>query len=309
MLMRAAVLGYCMGVRRAMDTAEKVLADYPDSDVYTLGPLIHNKTALKTLIARGVRILDDETAFSGQNLPHTDRNTSAHKNKPPVFIIRAHGTTPEVREKLKKTGGIVIDATCPRVLANQKLIRKYAEKKYLTVIAGDKNHGEVTALIGVAQAVGSPYRVIHNAEEAVQLTHSELFLNSASILISQTTIALEEYNEIKDILCAADTDLKPFDTICPATAERQKALRDLCTQADGIVVIGGKESANTKRLFQTASSICAHAVHVESADEISEVFGTLSCVGITAGASTPDEIIEQVETYFTALGFDKGEAP
>lgn len=300
-LIRAEVLGYCMGVRRAMSAAQKALQKYPDSSVYSLGPLIHNKTALENLTSRGLSILDDGD-FESFCAPCRERKHS-------VVIIRAHGTTPEVREKLKKTGALVIDATCPRVLANQRIVKKYAEKAYLIIIAGDKNHGEVSALIGEARAAGAEYRIVQNPQEAAALADEPFFLQSRAVLISQTTIRTEEYKGIKDILCAAGTGINVFDTICPAAEERQKALRALCKQADGIVVVGGKESANTKRLFQTAASLCAHAVHIERADELPDFFRSLDKVGITAGASTPDEIIRDVENRFAPCRADRGDRP
>lgn len=320
-LIRAEVLGYCMGVRRAMDTAEKALENYCDSPVYSLGPLIHNKAALENLINRGLLMLEDtdfavlcadaQPAPAYGALHNTSENNPPKKtkSKPPVVIIRAHGTTPEVREKLKKTGARVIDATCPRVLANQRIVKEYAEKKYIIIIAGDKNHGEVTALIGEARAAGAEYRVVQNREEAAAVAAEPFFSGLPAVLISQTTIGFEEYEAIKEALCTSGGKVKVFDTICPATEERQKALRTLCKKADGIVVVGGKESANTKRLFQTAASLCAHAVHIERAEELPESFAALKTVGITAGASTPDEIIRDVEKRFESFGIDAGTMP
>lgn len=296
-----------------MDTAEKALENYCDSPVYSLGPLIHNKAALENLINRGLLMLED-TDFAvlcadAQPAPAYGALHNTSKKKPPVVIIRAHGTTPEVREKLKKTGARVIDATCPRVLANQRIVKEYAEKKYIIIIAGDKNHGEVTALIGEARAAGAEYRVVQNREEAAAVAAEPFFSGLSAVLISQTTIGFEEYEAIKEALCASGGKVKVFDTICPATEERQKALRTLCKKVDGIVVVGGKESANTKRLFQTAASLCAHAVHIERAEELPESFAALKTVGITAGASTPDEIIRDVEKRFESFGIDVGTMP
>ena len=311
--MRAEVLGYCMGVRRAMEAAEKALGEHPDFPVYSLGPLIHNKPALEALALRGLYVLDDagfealcagKPPFAGRNAPHTGKKDTEQ----PALIIRAHGTTPEVRKKLKAAGIPVIDATCPRVLASQNLVKKHAENNRLIVIAGDKNHGEVTALAGTALSAGAEYRVIQNAQEAAALTKDPLFLKSATVLICQTTLGIEEYKAIKDILHTAGTDLKSFDTICPATEERQKALQALCEKVQGIIVVGGKDSANTRRLFQTAVSLCARAVHIERPEELPADFARLKTVGITAGASTPDELIRDVEKRLESLGTQAGDA-
>ncbi|WP_428770935.1 4-hydroxy-3-methylbut-2-enyl diphosphate reductase [Treponema sp. HNW] len=311
-LVRAEVLGYCMGVRRAMEAAEKALDEHPGSPVYSLGPLIHNKPALEALALRGLHVLDDAgfEALCAGKPPCTARNAPPAGEKDaerPVLIIRAHGTTPEVRKKLEDAGIPVIDATCPRVLASQNLVKKYAEQNRLIIIAGDKKHGEVTALAGTALSAGAEYRVIQTAAEAASLAKYPLFLKSAAVLICQTTFGLEEYKMIKDILHAAGTDLKSFDTICPATEERQKALRALCKKVRGIVVVGGKDSANTSRLFQTAASLCTHAVHIERPEELPACFARLKTVGITAGASTPDELIRDVEKRFESFGTQAGD--
>lgn len=298
--MRASVLGYCMGVRRAMAAAEKALKAYPESDVYTLGPLIHNKTALEDLAARGLLTLADENA---EALP-AGTLCGAKKRTDIVVILRAHGAAPQVRGKLKKAGARIIDATCPRVLANQRRVKAYALKEYLIIIAGDKNHAEVSALVGEARDAGAECRIVQNEDEAEALAQNPHFRCCNAILISQTTISAEEYKAIQRILREAHdekAELKIFDTICPATEERQKALKELCRKAEGVLVVGGKNSANTKRLFQTASALCAHAAHIETAREIPAEFRRLKTIGITAGASTPDSVIREVERSLCAL--------
>ena len=292
-VIRASVLGCCMGVRRAIRAAENALTDYADCEVYSLGPLIHNKTALKPLYERGLLLLDSASLETICGEPPD----AEHKKR--VAIIRAHGVPPAIRKKLQNAGIRIEDATCPRVLVNQKRVSDYAAQKYTIIIAGDKSHGEVAALVGEAELQGAECVIVQNEADAKLLAQSEGFADSQAILISQTTAGFEEYEAIRRILCAANPSVKVFDTICPATKERQDALKELCDRVDGIIVVGGKNSANTKRLFQTAKDLCPHAVHIETPDEIPEEFFRLEVVGITAGASTPDDVIRGVENRLT----------
>lgn len=292
-VIRASVLGCCMGVRRAIRAAENALTDYADCEVYSLGPLIHNKTALKPLYERGLLLLDSASLETICGEPPD----AEHKKR--VAIIRAHGVPPAIRKKLQNAGIRIEDATCPRVLVNQKRVSDYAAQKYTIIIAGDKSHGEVAALVGEAELQGTECVIVQNEADAKLLAQSEGFADSKAILISQTTAGLEEYEAIRHILCAANPSIKVFDTICPATKERQDALKELCDKVDGVIVVGGKNSANTKRLFQTAKNLCPHAVHIETPDEIPAEFFRMKVVGITAGASTPDDVIRGVENRLT----------
>lgn len=297
-VIRAKVLGYCMGVRRAVDSAEKALAEYPDRVVYSLGPLIHNKTALERLEKQGLRMLD---------VKHIDEfcaelmRDGTNEKKMPVVIIRAHGTPPAVRRTLQKAGVLIVDATCPRVLVNQKRAADYTAQGYMLVIAGDKNHGEVAAVAGVASDKGINYAVVQNRREAQKLAVDSAFCRAKAVLISQTTFSETEYKTIQKILCRTNAQLTVFDTICPATRERQKALHELCAAVDGVLVIGGKNSANTKCLFQTAQKLSPRVAYIENTTEIPQEFLHLKKVGITAGASTPDELIADAERFLQKM--------
>ena len=298
-VIRASVLGCCMRVRRAIRAAENALTDYADCEVYSLGPLIHNKTALKPLYERGLLLLDSASLETICKEPPD----AEHKKR--VAIIRAHGVPPAIRKKLQNAGIRIEDATCPRVLVNQKRVSDYAAQKYTIIIAGDKSHGEVAALVGEAELQGAECVIVQNEADAKLLAQSEGFADSQAILISQTTAGLEEYEAIRRILCAANPSIKVFDTICPATKERQDALKELCDRVDGVIVVGGKNSANTKRLFQTAQELCPHAAHIETPDEIPAEFFRMKVVGITAGASTPDDVIGGVENRLLKNGLTK----
>ncbi|MDD6485499.1 MAG: 4-hydroxy-3-methylbut-2-enyl diphosphate reductase [Spirochaetales bacterium] len=276
---KAEILGYCMGVRRAVETAELACRESPDKKIFTLGPLIHNNSALEVLAEKGVNVLKEDAS---------DLAADAHDS---VVIVRAHGVPPLVMQNLKSRGVTVIDATCPRVLSSQKRAADYAKRGYTVFLAGDKNHGEVVGISGYARASGAECIVIEHKEDAAAVTH----VPEKSVLLSQTTISRSEYDAIAAVLKAKNDALVVLNTICPATDERQNALIELCKNIDGILVIGGRHSANTKRLLRTAQDLCAHAALIETAEEIPQEFFTLERIGLTAGASTPDFVIDSVE--------------
>ena len=289
-IIRAKVLGYCMGVRRAVTSAEKALTD--NKRVFTLGPLIHNPIALKALSDRGLNVLAKSDIG---NLSEND-----------TVIIRAHGVPPVLERQLKEKGCSVINATCPRVLISQKRAAEYVQQGFTVVLAGDKNHGEVTGIAGYAEEACSGkagyFYLVENKDDTVKLCQSGELTGKKVILLSQTTFSPKEFELISTELKNANlASIEVFNTICPATKERQEALTELAKEVDGIVVIGGKESANTKRLYLSAQKLCKNVAYIESADELPESFAHLATVGITAGASTPDSVIDEVEQRLSNL--------
>ena len=275
-IIRASVLGFCFGVRRAVELAEKALLENPGKKVYSLGPLIHNENALKALEEKGLHILD-ESEIEGLE-------------QGSVVIIRAHGVAPSVTDALEKRNCVIIDATCPRVKASQKMVERYSSQNDYVVLTGDRNHGEV---IGIAGYAGENFSQIQDYSEAISFDISDSDKKNI-ILLSQTTYSPKEFEKIENHFRQKFHNLAVMNTICPATNERQQALLELCKQVDGVLVVGGKNSANTKRLYQTAAANCKMAAHIQNSSEIPQEFFSLERVGITAGASTPDEIIEGV---------------
>ncbi len=271
----ADVMGYCMGVRRAVDCALEALSKNDGKKVYSLGPLIHNQTALDTLAAKGLCVLRE---------PNIEK---LHEDS--VVIIRAHGVPPATMSALEARGCTVLNATCPRVLASQKNAAKHASLGKTVILAGDRNHGEVTGIAGFA---GEHFVLVESREDAEALP--PLSCRSGAVLLSQTTFSRDEFFAIADVLSKKIPDLTVFNTICPATQERQEALFRLCPAVDGVLVVGGKNSANTKRLFQIAKENCPCAALIETASEIPAEFFLLHRIGITAGASTPDDVIHAV---------------
>lgn len=268
-IIKADILGYCFGVRRAVEKAEQALSENKDVPVYSLGPLIHNKATLQRLAEQGMR--------TAENLDEVPEKSAV--------LIRAHGVPPQVISELEKKQCRIIDATCPRVKASQKIAEKNQEN--MIVFTGDAEHGEVKGIAGYG---GNNFFLIRNLDDAGKLESSD----KKAVLFSQTTFSEKEFEKIRLVLSERFSNLEVLNTICPATRERQESLLSLCSKVDGVIVIGGKQSANTIRLFQTAKENCECAVHIEKGSEIPEKFFRMKRIGITAGASTPDEIIDEV---------------
>ncbi len=275
-VVRAKTLGYCMGVKRAVESAVKTLEENPQKEVYTLGPLIHNQKVLELLKEKGLKVLDAEKINISENS---------------VVIIRAHGTTPSVVEKLTSLNVNVIDSTCPKVHLSQKRTSEYAERGYRIIIAGDRNHGEVTSISSYAEdKMAGCVVVVQNAEEA-----KDVVLWEKNMLIAQTTFSPEEFSKVIDVLKQRDTNITVFNSICSATQKRQNALKELKDKADAVLVIGGKNSANTRRLYEIALTICSNVALIEDEKEIPLDFYKFNTVALTAGASTPLSTVEAVE--------------
>ncbi len=287
-IIRAEILGFCSGVRGAVNTAVKSLSEQKTGNVYTLGPLIHNPLVLEKLGKQGLKIINEDE-FSIL----TPQDT---------VIIRAHGVPPATQEKLAQKGCIVKNAACPLVRQSQKRTAMYAEQGYNIIFTGDKNHGEMIGIEGFAVEAAEKagiklnFFLVKDLEEVKSLLiEKRLDPDRKTVLLSQTTFSIKVFAEIKKILEEELQNLECVQSICPATYSRQEALEKLCSQVEGVIVIGGKNSANTNRLYATASRLCKKAALIETASEIPEDFFKLNKVGITAGASTPDDIIEEVE--------------
>ncbi len=264
--------------------------------IYSLGPLIHNQIALEKLKEKGLEILSESQIDSLDN--------------DCVVIVRAHGVSPCVLERIKAHGARIVDATCPRVALSQRRAAEFAAKGMFVILAGDAGHAEVKAVEGSAlcsaetvckpETCAGPFLLVQNADEARALDVLPQMQENA-VLLSQTTFSPKEFEKISEILSKKISGLKVFETICPATGERQKALADLAQKVDAIVVVGGKKSANSLRLFELAKSLCAASYFVEGADDLPKDFGAASTVGLTAGASSPDFVIDAVESRLRAM--------
>ena len=258
-----------MGVRRAL---ERVLGQaYTDpGPIFTYGPLIHNEQVMKLLETKGVQEVKDISAL-----------------KHGTIIIRAHGIPPQERKLLKASGLKIIDATCPRVARVQAFIRYHTQKGYLAVIVGEKDHPEVIGLKGHGN--GRAF-VISAAEEVPLLPEAEKIL-----VVAQTTQEKQTYREIVEFIKTRFPDALVYDTICDATERRQEEVRGLAAHVDGIVVVGGFHSGNTRRLAQVASSTGLPVFHIETDQQLDlEKLSAMNTIGVTAGASTPNWMINKV---------------
>ncbi|MDY7028239.1 MAG: 4-hydroxy-3-methylbut-2-enyl diphosphate reductase [Spirochaetota bacterium] len=275
-VIRADVLGFCMGVRAAMKKVDKAAEEAgKDENVYTFGPLIHNTQVLEDLAARGV----------GQiNRPDEIEEGTV--------VIRAHGIERSLYERLMENGLNVIDGTCPRVLRSMRTVDKYSRMGWHIVLFGDAAHGEIKALAGYADDV----TIVENAEQAAAVEVPE-----NTMVISQTTVSQREYDEVCRLLREKNPRIHVIKSICPATQLRQKALLELAARVDAVVVIGGRHSSNTKRLYELAQSTGKPSWHIEQAEELPEEIARYSRIGITAGASTPDWIIDDVESRLHSM--------
>ena len=299
-IIRAKVLGFCMGVRRAVTITNAAISAALENDpeetlrIYTLGPLIHNPQVLSSFSRRGVKILQEPELFSG----------SVHQLKGASVIIRAHGVSPGAEQTLREQGARIIDATCPRVKASQNIASELAEKGYTIFLAGERKHAEIKGIYGFAGntdciIAGNPEEADQMAGElAGQVKDSPV----KTALIGQTTISGDEYLDIATAIKRHFPNLEVKNTICDATRARQDALRELCSVVDTVVIAGGKESANTQRLLSIARNCGKEAWLVETASDLPEALlhlpkaeSAVKKIGLGAGASTPDSVIDEIE--------------
>jgi small subunit ribosomal protein S1 len=262
--------GYCFGVKRAMRLIEQGLECF-GAPIYTLGDVIHNPPEVERLRARGVRSvasLDDVEAGG-------------------TLVLRAHGVHPELIRDAQRRGIRILDATCPFVQRSQSFVRQFSDQSFPVIIIGDREHPEVQGIAGQA-ATGAI--IVKDAIEAASIEP----LEQAGVVI-QTTFAREEAERIIEILAGRVRDLHVEDTICQATEARREATLELARKVDLMLVVGGRNSSNTKRLFQVCIDARVRVRFIESPDEIDPTwFASVRKIGLTTGTSTPSWLIEAV---------------
>jgi (E)-4-hydroxy-3-methyl-but-2-enyl pyrophosphate reductase len=263
-------LGFCMGVKRAVDLAYRALEKYGEREVVTLGPLIHNAQEIERLGADGVRVIDEAS------IPESG-----------TVIIRAHGVPPQAYDELKARGLKVMDGTCPYVHYSQRKGAELKNEGYTVVIAGDKNHPEIKGILGY---IADEAHVVKSVEEARALPACDRIG-----VLAQTTINPMKYRAIVAALREKASEVKVCETICDATEENQRAIRELSSEVEMIYVIGGRHSANSNKLVEAAREKCPRSFLIETPAEIDpEDLRGVERVGIGAGASTPDWMIQRV---------------
>ena len=260
--------GFCFGVKRAIDLAQDIASK--NSDVYTFGPLIHNPQEVARLEKENIKVVEDYS-----------------KIEKGVLVLRTHGIPLDIYENLSKKENIkIVDAACPFVKKAQDIIKELSKDSEQIVIVGEKKHPEVVALVSYGKG---KCLVVEDKDDVKNVKKTDIIY-----IVSQTTQSPKKFEEIVNEISKI-SQVKVFNTICRATFDRQSVAAKLAKEVDVMIVIGGKNSGNTTRLYQICSNI-TKTYHIEDVDEIEPAwFDKVESVGITAGASTPDWIIENIK--------------
>lgn len=276
-IMLAKTAGFCFGVERAVKTVYDQVEAGTEKMIYTFGPIIHNEEVVRDLEAKGVRILAEDDA-----LPEPDS----------TVVIRSHGITEARKQELLRTGAQVLDATCPFVRKIHQIVREQARDGRQIVIVGNPKHPEVRGIVGWCPEGAV---VVSNPEEAQALSFAP---GTKLSIVSQTTFTYNKFQDVVEIISKKGYDISVLNTICNATQERQREAKQIAAQVDGMIVIGGKSSSNTQKLFEICKAECDNTIYIQTLQDLP---GDWLCgvrrLGITAGASTPKNIIEEVQTY------------
>ena len=274
-VIKAKTAGFCFGVKRAVDTVYEQV-DVCDGPIYTYGPIIHNEEVVKDLESKGVVVLRTE-----EELDNVENGT---------VIIRSHGVEKRIYDKLEAKGLRVVDATCPFVKKIHNIVRKEsAEGKYILII-GNPDHPEV---IGIRGWAGEHAAVIRNADDIENIDFSK---NRKICVVSQTTFNYNKFKDLVEIIKKKSYDSSVLNTICNATKERQTEAESIAESVDAMIVIGDKHSSNTQKLFEICRMACNNTYYIQTLDDLNlNQLGSVETVGITAGASTPNNIIEEVQ--------------
>lgn len=296
-VIRAKRAGACYGVQRALDMADEVIAD--GGRAYTLGPLIHNPQVVADLAARGAEAVDsvEEIRWEGAAEASAPAEGAACPAEDvPAVVIRSHGVTPQVLAAVEDRGFSVVDATCPHVSRAQHAAAELAAEGCRVIVVGEAGHPEVEGLRAWAEEAGGKVDVVAAPEEIPEGLYDPVGV------VAQTTQRRENLEAVVAALREAGLEPIVKNTICSATRQRQEAAADLASAVDAMVVIGGRNSSNTTRLAEVCALTCPRTFHIESADELDpEAFADCRRVGVTAGASTPENQIAAVEAFLRAL--------
>ena len=268
--------GFCFGVKRAVDTVYHLLED-KEKKVYTLGPIIHNEQVVQDLNANGVGVVCNPEEISGE-----DDNAT--------LVIRSHGVSQDVIRRIKEKGLCYEDATCPFVKKIHQTVEEYSAKSYRIIIIGSKDHPEVQGILGWTNGRGT---VIETAEEAEDFSLADP--QEKICIVSQTTFNYKKFQELVEIFSEKGYDIIAVNTICNATSTRQKEAEELAARSYAMIIIGGKHSSNSRKLYEICKNQCENTFFIQTADDLEGIsFDSFASLGITAGASTPNNIIQEV---------------
>ena len=290
----AACAGFCFGVKRAVDMVYEQV--HTGKTIYTYGPIVHNEEVVKELEELGVKVLNskEELMELGSQMPNATKSDDLgadHKREIAV-VIRAHGVPKEIYDILEQKGIECIDATCPFVKRIHRTVEEGSRNGNQIFIAGNPGHPEVEGIMGWCHG---EVIVVETLEEAQNMSFDD---KKQGLLVAQTTFNYKKFDKLVEIFQQRGYNGSVVNTICNATEERQRAARELAKRADVMIVIGGKHSSNTRKLYEICSCECAKTYYIQTLDDLSLVLPTtVRLVGITAGASTPNKLIEEVQNY------------
>ena len=264
--------GFCFGVKRAVDT---VYEQTGKKNVYTFGPIIHNEEVVKDLEKKGVFVIN--------TMEELDDITEG------TVIIRSHGVSSAVYEALQKKGVEIVDATCPFVLKIHNIVKQESANGKQIVIIGNEKHPEVEGIMGWSK---TQVHVVDTAEKAQNL---QLDPQREVCIVSQTTFNYNKFKELVEIISEKGYNIIIRNTICNATEERQTEAREIAKRVDAMIVVGGSSSSNTRKLYEICKNECKDTYYIQTLNDLDMTsLGKADCIGITAGASTPNNLIEEV---------------
>ncbi len=267
--------GFCFGVTRAVNEVYKQIESNV-TPIYTYGPIIHNDEVVKEFEQKGVVVIHDLAELSCL--------------KKGTIIIRSHGISKKELDIMSDAGFEIVNATCPFVLKIHRLVDEYSQGGYHIIIVGNEHHPEVQGIRGWVN--GSAVSVIQTKEDAESFFVSE---NTKICIVSQTTFNYNKFQDLVEIIAKKGYDNIVLNTICSATEERQTEARRIAAQSDAMIVIGDKKSSNTQKLFEICKNECNNTYYIQTSSDMDySKLKSINSVGITAGASTPNNIIEEV---------------
>lgn len=268
--------GFCFGVKRAVEMVYKEAET--GKKVYTLGPIIHNEQVVQDLEQKGVRVIDTPEELS--------------KAEDATVIIRSHGISADVYHQLEDKKVRIVDATCPFVSKIHLIVEKKYQEGSCIVIVGNANHPEVEGINGWCNGAATVIGSVSEAENYSQEPARKL------CVVAQTTFNYKKFKDIVDIFSKKSYDIDVMNTICNATEERQTEAAAIAGDSDAMIVIGGKHSSNTQKLYEICKNVCPDTHFIQTLDDLDlKQFQSFRSVGITAGASTPNTIIKEVQSY------------
>jgi 4-hydroxy-3-methylbut-2-enyl diphosphate reductase len=270
----AKTAGFCFGVKKAVEKVYEQI-DVSKKQIYTFGPIIHNEEVVKDFEEKGVKVINEPEDIE--------------KIGDATLIIRSHGVSKEIYDIAEKSGVEIVDATCPFVKRIHDIVNEESKKGSTIVIIGNKSHPEVEGIVGWVN--GKSYVV--SSEEDIDLIDENLCKKLC--IVSQTTFNYNKFNNLVEIISKKGYDINCLNTICNATHERQIEAKQIASNVDAMIVIGGKSSSNTQKLYEICKEQCDNTYYIQTVSDLDLCkLNSIKSIGITAGASTPKKIIEEV---------------